>query len=76
MINRREFMSAVGAAGLVSASIPGRTSETLIKPPRVRTGDRVGLVSPATAAFETGQTTIWAEALESLGLEVVLGENY
>ena len=74
MINRREFISAVGAASLtpvkVEASLP------LIKPPRVRPGDRVGLVSPATAAFETEPTRIWIDALESLSLEVILGDNY
>ena len=74
MITRRQFISAVGAASLapvrVDAALP------LIKPPRVRPGDRVGLVSPATAAFETEQTRIWIDALESLELEVILGENY
>jgi len=74
MINRREFISAVGAASLapvkVDAALP------LIKPPRVQPGDRVGLVSPATAAFETEPTRIWIDALESLGLEVILGDNY
>lgn len=74
MINRREFISAIGAASLVSA--PAQANEKLIKPPRVRPGDRVGLVSPATAAFETEPTKIWIDALESLGLEVVLGANY
>ncbi len=74
MINRREFISAVGAASLapikVDAALP------LIKPPRVQPGDRVGLVSPATAAFETEPTRIWIDALESLGLNVILGDNY
>ena len=74
MINRREFISAVGAVSLATTS---RTADAaLIKPPRVRPGDRVGLVSPATAAFETRDTKIWVDALESLGLEVVLGDHY
>jgi muramoyltetrapeptide carboxypeptidase len=74
MINRREFISAVGAASFVSTT--GRADETLIKPPRLHPGDRVGLVSPATAAFETEPTRIWVDALESLGFEVILGDNY
>ena len=74
MINRREFISAVGAVSLASTATSSNAA--LIKPPRVRPGDRVGLVSPATAAFETEQTKIWVDALESLGLEVVLGDNY
>jgi len=74
MINRREFISAVGAASLASTTV--RADETLIKPPRLRPGDRVGLVSPATAAFETEPTKIWVDALETLGFEVILGDNY
>jgi muramoyltetrapeptide carboxypeptidase len=74
MINRREFLSAVGAASLVPST--GSAAVPLVKPPRVRPGDRVGLVSPATAAFETEGTKIWVDALESLGLEVVLGDHY
>lgn len=74
MINRREFISAVGAVGLASTSVHADTA--LIKPPRLRAGDRVGLVSPATAAFETEPTEIWIDALESLGFEVALGDNY
>jgi len=74
MINRREFLSAVGAASIVPST--GSAAAPLVKPPRVRPGDRVGLVSPATAAFETEGTKIWVDALESLGLEVVLGDHY
>jgi muramoyltetrapeptide carboxypeptidase len=74
MINRREFISAVGAVSLISSTASG--ARTLIKPPRLRPGDRVGLVSPATAAFETEPTEIWIEALESMGFKVVLGDNY
>jgi muramoyltetrapeptide carboxypeptidase len=74
MINRREFISVVGA--LTVAPGTANANNNLIKPPRLRIGDRVGLVSPATAAFETEQTKIWIEALESLGFEVVLGDNY
>lgn len=67
-------MSAVGAVGLASTTTSAR--ENLIKPPRLRSGDKVGLVSPATAAFETEATEIWVDALESLGFKVALGENY
>ena len=74
MINRREFIYSFGAASLTS--LPASAENQLIKPPRLRVGDRVALVSPATAAFETGQTEIWVDALESLGFDVVLGDNY
>lgn len=68
MVNRREFISAVGAVSLTSTATSANAA--LIKPPRIRPGDLVGLVSPATAAFETGQTKISVDALESLGIDV------
>lgn len=72
-MNRRDFLAAAGAAALPTAAFSQRR---LVKPPRLRPGDTVGLVSPATAAFEREPEAIRAEALESLGLEVVTGEHY
>lgn len=73
MINRREFLTAAAAAGLHGSAFAQRG---LIKPDRLRPGDTVGLVSPATAAFETQPIEILQEALESLGFHVRLGENF
>jgi len=73
MINRRQFISTVGALGLSSSTY---AQNSLIKPERIRPGDRVGLVNPATAAFESEPIEIMTDALESLGLDVVLGNNY
>ena len=72
-MDRRQFLLSTAAAG-ISAAAYSQTSP--VKPPRVRRGDRVGLASPATAAFERYPIEIMQEALESLGLEVVLGENF
>jgi len=72
-MDRRQFLLGSAAAGMTAAAF---SRERLIKPPRLRRGDRVGLVSPATAAFERAPEEIRREALESLGLEVVLGEHY
>lgn len=47
-----------------------------IRPPRIRPGDVFGLVSPATAAFETDPTEIFADAFRAVGLEPRLGSNY
>jgi muramoyltetrapeptide carboxypeptidase len=73
MLDRREFISAIAVSGL-ALSASGR--ERIIKPARIRPGERIGLVNPATAAFETQPIEIMVEALESLGLEVELGANY
>jgi muramoyltetrapeptide carboxypeptidase len=48
----------------------------VVRPPRLRAGDRVGLVNPASAAWDTEAIEIAQESLEALGLEVVLGPNY
>jgi muramoyltetrapeptide carboxypeptidase len=73
MINRRQFISTVGALGLAGTAY---AQNSLIKPERIRPGDKVGLVNPATAAFESEPIEIMIAALESLGLDVVLGNNY
>lgn len=73
MLNRRHFLA--GAAGLTFAG-SALAQHELVKPERVKRGDLVGLVSPATAAFETQPINIMQEALESLGLRVRLGEHF
>lgn len=73
MINRRQFLAAAAVASLSQNAM---TQSRLIKPERLRRGDTVGLVSPATAAFETQPIEIMQEGLEALGLEVRLGENF
>lgn len=65
-----------GPASLSTTTQSSEASVSLIKPPRLSPGDKVGLISPATAAFETMPIEILTESLESLGLEVVRGDNY
>ena len=69
-MDRRQFLAATAAAGFSAAAF---SQPRLIRPPRLRRGDRVGLVSPATAAFERGPEEIRRAALEALGLEVEFG---
>jgi muramoyltetrapeptide carboxypeptidase len=73
LMDRRQFLFATAAAGFSAAAF---SQSRLIKPPRVRPGQKAGLVSPATAAFERGPEEIRKAALESLGLEVVFGDHY
>ncbi|MEM7502593.1 MAG: LD-carboxypeptidase [Pseudomonadota bacterium] len=73
MLDRRQFIAASAALTFARSAA---SQQNLIKPPRVRPGDRVGLVSPATAAFETAPIEIMQEELESLGLSVTLGDNF
>lgn len=73
MLNRRDFLAGTATLGLAG---PALAQRDLVKPERLRRGDLVGLVSPATAAFETQPIDIMQEALESLGFRVSLGEHF
>jgi muramoyltetrapeptide carboxypeptidase len=76
MIDRRRFVASLGALGVLGMTGNASAAAALLKPDRVRAGNRVGLVRPATAAFVREPVEIMVDALQSLGFEVVLGENY
>lgn len=65
-----------GAAGLMLSGAVRTRSRELIKPQRPAPGDRVGLVNPATAAFDAEYIDVVKETLEAQGLEVVFAPNY
>lgn len=80
VLTRREFGLAAVAAGVVAAGARGATKEPhrrLVKPPRLRKGDTVGLVNPALAVYDTEDIESLKEAIEaSLGLEVRFGPHF
>src|SRR5574338_586700 len=77
-MDRRRFVAGA-AAGIAAtwgmgqgmAAAPRQT----IKPKRLSAGDRVTLVSPAGATFNTVDLDIARESLEALGLVVQAGEH-
>ena len=78
-ITRRAALSLIGGAATVPIAASAGASArqpALIRPPRIQPGDVFGLVSPATAAFETAPTEIFADAFRAVGLEPRLGSNY
>ncbi|RUR78773.1 LD-carboxypeptidase [Chlorogloeopsis fritschii PCC 9212] len=76
-IKRRKFVKFLGLAGL-SSQIPVLPvqaklySNTIIKPPRLKVGDTVGLISPA-GIIEPQDIEVAKKALLTLGLKVKLG---
>ncbi|HEY0874586.1 MAG TPA: LD-carboxypeptidase [Vicinamibacterales bacterium] len=77
-MNRRAFMAAlaaVPAAGAALRSFQTTGTQTVIRPPRLRPGDSVGIVAPASATFQTDDVEIARESLEALGLRVKIGSN-
>ena len=81
MIDRRNFarlLSLAGAAATLSSAPATRavtSSRRVIKPKRLSAGDTVGLVLPASAAFEHDDVHLAKEQLELLGFKVVIGEH-
>ena len=89
-MHRRNFLTRSATAGIAAAATASLTALTstsstalaapeaplpVIKPKRLKAGDTVGLVAPATAIFTDVEADIARESLEALGLKVVLGQH-
>lgn len=78
-ITRREILQMVGV-GLAATQVPlasasGLFSKTALKPPRLKTGDTIGLINPAGATFHPDDVNIAAETFAALGLKMKAGEH-
>jgi muramoyltetrapeptide carboxypeptidase len=49
--------------------------QTIIKPPMLRPGDRVGMIAPASDAYEPEEIQIAKETMELYGFEVLLAQH-
>lgn len=68
--------AGVKSSGLsASTNAPSAPLAATIKPARLKAGDTVGLVAPATAVFTDVESDIARESLEALGLKVVIGQH-
>jgi muramoyltetrapeptide carboxypeptidase len=81
---RRSFLKRVGLAAPLILSNPAafgmsktptQTNFHLIKPERLRIGDTVGIVAPASAAEDPGDIDDFAAALAKLGFKPKLAPN-
>ncbi|HEX7150756.1 MAG TPA: LD-carboxypeptidase [Thermoanaerobaculia bacterium] len=76
MIDRRAFGQLLSLAAISLGAAPVRAaSRRIIKPKRLAPGDTVGLVLPASAAYEADSIAFAREQLEALGLKVMLGPH-
>jgi muramoyltetrapeptide carboxypeptidase len=77
-INRRRFLTISGITALSTVLVPpkarGIHPQTIIKPPRLKVGDTVGLVAPASI-IEKSHIDAAQETLSKLGLKVKLGKH-
>jgi muramoyltetrapeptide carboxypeptidase len=78
--SRRQFLAGLSALTTATALFPkglyAKKSIThLIKPPKLKSGDTVGLIAPASAPFEPATIREGVETLQSLGFKVKTGKN-
>ncbi|HET7273985.1 MAG TPA: LD-carboxypeptidase [Longimicrobiaceae bacterium] len=81
MPDRRRFVQTMGLAALAPFSLAGaapprpapRASAEVVRPPRLRPGNTVGLISPSSAVAEDLSVQIAVETVEAMGLEPRLG---
>ncbi|MEE2772308.1 MAG: LD-carboxypeptidase [Bacteroidota bacterium] len=79
-MKRKHFLHSLGLAGLAvplssfSMSKSQETAKNIIKPKRLKEGDTVGVVSPASAIFTSEPYEIAEESLQAMGLKVKFGK--
>ena len=74
MLNRRDFARLSIAAAAATAIAPSPQKRT-IKPKHLSAGDTVGLVAPASAAFEADEIQFAKEQMEAIGFKVEIGPH-
>lgn len=82
-MQRRKFIQNIGIGGLIlplnPISINNSKADSLPKdaiiPEALKEGDTIGIVSPASAIFETEPYEIAKESFEAMGLKVRFGKN-
>lgn len=78
MTSRRRFIQSLGVAALAPAlagNSPSRVPPPVIRPRRLKPGDTVALISPASPVAETVSVDIARDVLAALGLRVRLGAH-
>jgi muramoyltetrapeptide carboxypeptidase len=75
LMHRRDLFRAAALAGgglLLRGGAARAQARAIVKPRRLKTGDTVTLVAPASATFHTMDLEIARESLETLGLKVIV----
>jgi muramoyltetrapeptide carboxypeptidase len=78
-MRRRDFLGATGASMLAAGAAGGLAradaAPSPVRPKRLRPGDRVGLVAPASANFQSVDIEIAQEVVRAFSLEPRLGAH-
>jgi muramoyltetrapeptide carboxypeptidase len=77
VIDRRSFakLASVGALALSSSAAALTPAPKTIKPKRLAAGDTLGLVLPASRAFESDDIAFAKDQLEAIGFHVKIGAH-
>ncbi len=81
MLTRRNFLKTTSLLGLAplaraTASVPAPQTLPLIKPPALKKGDTVGLITPASPLFDAHRLMIEVtEKMHNLGFKTKPGKN-
>lgn len=80
MFTRRQMVGGAAALAGIGAASVGRTEEGIadvpvLRAPRLRSGDLVALVAPATVTYERQTLQMAVESLQALGLRVRVGTH-
>jgi muramoyltetrapeptide carboxypeptidase len=77
MFTRRDFAALATLAAATPALALGRTEKrpAVLKPPRLKEGDTIGVVLPASMSFESDTIARGRQQLEALGFDVKLGRH-
>lgn len=79
MLNRRNFVQRLAlfsaAVSLTPVAYGTTVKPKILKPPRLRPGDTIGLISPSGAIYESEPYDIAKEAFEAMGLKVRFGRH-
>ncbi|MFG6442421.1 S66 peptidase family protein [Roseateles sp. LKC17W] len=75
--SRRDLLQfgTTAAASLLAGASASAQAAGPLRPPRLRAGDTLGLVSPANATFEREPLRIAIESLQALGFQVKQGAH-
>ncbi|WP_373057061.1 LD-carboxypeptidase [Zunongwangia sp. H14] len=79
-MKRRNFLRNIGTAGMAiplssfSSNFNFHISEEIIRPQALKEGDTIGIISPASAIFESEPYDIARESFEAMGLKVKFGQ--
>lgn len=74
-MHRRNFLKVAGTLPIINA-VTTRNSLPIIKPPRLKSGDTVGLICPAAPAYNREELKTIEESMLALGLKVKYGKNF